>query len=192
MTEYVLLLLLAFLLGAFPSAYLLTKLFRGLDIRKVGSGNVGGMNTIRVAGKLPGVLTIILDIGKGALAVYLAARYGSAWLPLAVAFLAVLGHNYNPFLGFQGGKGLGTSVGVLLMLSPLTIAYLIILIAVLILPLRDTNTAAGVGVLAMPLFLWLQFHEWPWVLTGAAIALVVFLKHFKDFKAYRAGRRKLI
>lgn len=187
----VLIAVLAFCLGAFPSAYLLTKLFRGLDIRRAGSGNVGGMNTIRVAGKLPGVLTIILDIGKGALAVYLAVRYGSEWLPLLAAFLAVLGHNFNPFLGFQGGKGLGASVGVLLVLSPLTFVYLIILIAVLILPLRDTNTAAGIGVVAMPLVFWLQFHEWPWVLMGAALALIIVLKHVNDFRAYAQGRRKL-
>lgn len=181
----------AYLLGAFPSAYIFTRLFSGLDIRKEGSGNVGGMNTIRTAGKLPGVLTIIMDIGKGVLAVYLAARLGSPALPLLAAFLAVLGHNYNPFLGFKGGKGLGTTLGVLLILSPFTIVYLIILIAVPALLLRDTNTGAGIGVAALPFVFWFQYQDRLWVLAGAAMALVIILKHAKDFKAYREGRRKL-
>lgn len=183
----------AYLLGTFPSAYVLTRLFSGMDIRKLGSGNVGGMNTIKYVGKLPGLLTIAADIGKGVLAVYLAAALGGGQAAVLLAsFLAVLGHNYNPFLGFKGGKGLGTSLGALLMLSPLSVLLMVLCIAVLIFLLRDSNTAAGLGITALPAVFWFVYHDWLWVAAGAALALVIAVKHARDFKAYRQGRRKLL
>ncbi len=183
----------AYLLGTFPSAYIFTKLFSGMDIRKLGSGNVGGMNTIRSVGKLPGLMTIAADIGKGILAVYLARALGGGQAALLLAaFLAVMGHNYNPFLGFKGGKGLGTSLGALLALSPLTVLVMLLFIAVLLFLLRDSNTAAGLGIAALPAVFWFIYRDWLWVAAGAALALVIAVKHARDFKAYRNGRRKLI
>lgn len=184
----------AYLIGAFPSAYVFSKLFSGMDIRKVGSGNVGGMNTFKFVGKLPGLLTIVFDIGKGVLAVYLASLISGESLTVVLlsAFLAVLGHNLNPFLRFQGGKGLGTSLGLMLYLSPMTAVYMIVLMGLLGLALRDLNTGAGAGILALPLVLRSQHNEWVWVAAGAAIAVTVALKHLHDFQAYRKGRRRIL
>lgn len=183
----------AYLIGAIPSAYLFGKLFKHLDIRRVGSGNVGALNTFKNIGYLPGALTLMADIAKGALAVYLASLYGSwAYLPLAAAFFAILGHNYNIFLGFEGGKGLGSLIGCLMVISPLTILYTLVLIVIAALIMRDTNTAAGLAVLIMPIFLGLQKGDWVFFLFGAAVAVPVVLKHGRDFRAYRQGRRKLI
>jgi acyl phosphate:glycerol-3-phosphate acyltransferase len=182
----------AYLLGTFPSAYLCGTLFKGLDIRVSGSGNVGAMNTAREVGILPGIITMLLDLLKALLAVYLAIRFGiSPFMPLLAGLLAILGHNYNIFLGFKGGKGLASLAGVLILLSPLTIVYLLLLYLTLILLIRDTNAAAGVGILSLPLFLGLNAGDPARYFFGAAIALLIFLKHLHDFKAYREGRRKI-
>ncbi len=191
LTDY-LLALVAYFIGALPSAYLFGRLFKHLDIRRVGSGNVGALNTFKHIGYLPGILTLLFDVGKGSLAVFLATNYGN-WtlLPLLAAFLVILGHNYNIFLGFKGGKGLGCLIGALLVILPVTIIYVFVLVAVLALLLRDTNTAAGLGILSLPIFLGLQKGEWPFFLAGAAIAALIMIKHLHDFRAYRQGRRKL-
>ncbi len=183
----------AYLMGTFPSAFIIGKVFKGLDIRTSGSGNVGAMNTAREVGLLPGILTMLLDLLKALLAVYLAIRFGNAgFMPLLAGLLAVTGHNYNLFLGFKGGKGLASLAGVLILLAPFTILYLLLLYLILIFLIKDTNAAAGVGILALPLFLGLSMAAPAGYYFGAAIALVIFLKHLPDFKAYHAGRRKII
>jgi len=182
----------AYLLGTFPSAFICGKLFAGLDIRNSGSGNVGAMNTVRTVGILPGILTMLLDLLKALLAVYLAIRLGSVdFMPPLAGLLAVIGHNYNIFLGFNGGKGLASLAGVLILLAPMTILYLLLLYLVLIFLFKDSNAAAGIGILALPVFMGLNMAAPAGYYFGAGIALGIFLKHLRDFKAYRAGRRKI-
>lgn len=184
--------LLAGLLGAFPSGYVFTKLFGGGDIRRLGSGNVGGVNTFKSAGKLPGLLTLLCDFSKGALAVYLGGVLaGPGPGPLLALFCVILGHNYNPFLGFQGGKGLAAGLGGAVVLSPPAAAIMLLIVALAALLLRDANTGAGVGVATLPAVFWFFYRDWLWVLGGAAIAALIILKHRHDFQAYRAGRRQL-
>ncbi|MGM0651523.1 MAG: glycerol-3-phosphate acyltransferase [Bacillota bacterium] len=181
----------AYFIGAIPFAYLCGRLFKRVDIRQAGSGNIGAMNAFRNIGRLPGILTALADIAKGAVAVYLALLYGNLpELHLLSAFLVVLGHNYNIFLGFKGGKGLAALAGVILVLSPLTFLYALTLVIVLFLLIRDINTTFGVGVFSLPLFFYFQTGSIYYALTGLAIALTVAAKHVKDFQAYREGRRK--
>lgn len=182
----------AFLLGTVAWPYLLARLARGLDLRREGSGNVGGMNALRVAGPAAGVAAILLDAGKGALAVWLAARWGSDPLvPMAAALLVVLGHNFNPFLGFRGGKGLAAALGVFLVFSPWTVPAVLGVMVLLALLFRDANTGAGAGILALPPVLWALHGAAAWPVFGAAMALLIAVKHIPDLRAYRAGRRKL-
>lgn len=182
----------AYLLGTFPSAFICGKIFGRLDIRTSGSGNVGAMNTARTVGLFPGILTMLLDLLKALLAVYLASRFGSAvFLPLLAGLLAVIGHNYNLFLGFKGGKGLASLAGVLILLAPMTILYLLLLYLILIFLFKDSNAAAGIGILALPILLGLNMAVPAGYYFGVAIALVIFFKHRPDFKAYLAGRRKI-
>lgn len=182
----------AYLIGAFPSAYIFSRLFKGIDIRKAGSGNVGGMNTIREAGPLPGILTILADTGKGILAVCLAGALSeNPAMPLLSAFAVILGHNFNIFLGFRGGKGLATALGAFLALSPTTIPFILALMVLFSLLLRDTNTGFGTGVALLPPVLWFQHHHWSWLLMGTAMATIIVIKHLPDFASYHRGRRKL-
>ena len=121
-----LLIVLAYLLGSLSGSLLLGRL-RGVDIRRQGSGNAGGTNALRTQGWKFALGTVLIDVGKGVLAVGLAQRYGGdlAWLPWAAAAAAVLGHVWPVFHGFRGGKGAGTLVGALLVLWPLAVAVLI-------------------------------------------------------------------
>jgi len=182
----------AYVIGAIPFAYLFGRLFKHVDVRHTGSGNVGAMNAFKHVGRVTGILTVLADIAKGALAVHLALLYSDLpELYLLAAFLVVLGHNYNIFLGFKGGKGLAALAGALIIISPLTIIYALILIAAIAFLVRDTNTAFGVGVLFLPALLYFQTGSIIYVLTGLAIALIIAAKHIKDFQAYREGRRAI-
>lgn len=110
---------LAFLLGSVPTGYLVARA-RGVDIRRHGSGNIGATNVFRTLGKPLGVLVFFLDALKGFAAVWLALRFGgmSPWPAIFAAVAAIAGHNYTPWLGFKGGKGIATSAGVLVALMP--------------------------------------------------------------------------
>ena len=103
----------AFLLGAFPTAYLVGRWLRGADIRQVGSGNSGALNAYRQFGRAVGILVLMVDGGKGALVVSMAQLLSVPDLSLYVStFLVTLGHNFSPFLGFRGGKGAAVVFGV--------------------------------------------------------------------------------
>src|SRR3984957_8845889 len=110
----------AYLLGSIPFGLLLGKLFGGRDVRSAGSGNIGATNVARVAGPVAGILTLLLDAAKGALAVYLAGRLSeqsSTWMMIA-GLCALVGHCFPIWLGFHGGKGVATAAGVFLVLCP--------------------------------------------------------------------------
>ncbi len=128
--------ILAFLIGSIPTGYLLNKYFGHGDIRKVGSGNIGATNVLRHSGKLLGLLTLLIDISKGFLGVYLIYNYIPGFGILALDFLlyylpglgksewvsilgssVVLGHIFSPWLKFKGGKGVATMLGVILFIS---------------------------------------------------------------------------
>src|SRR5580693_10479994 len=119
----------AYLLGSMPFGLLLGKLFGAADVRKAGSGNIGATNVARVAGPLAGILTLLLDAAKGALAVLLAARLtndSAVWMMIA-GLCALVGHCFPIWLGFRGGKGVATAAGVFLVLSPLSFLGAVIL-----------------------------------------------------------------
>lgn len=188
----ILLIITAYLVGSFPSAYLVGRIFNKGDIRKQGSGNVGAMNTYRVAGLLPGIITVILDILKGVLPVALALTFtGNQAVIFACGILAVLGHNYSIFLRFKGGKGLATTFGVFIVLSPLTIVFTAIVAVVLGLLLKDANTAFGSAALSIPVILWFQYGQLNWVIFGLLAAVIIVIRHIPDYRAYLGGRRKL-
>jgi glycerol-3-phosphate acyltransferase PlsY len=160
------LVIIAYLLGAIPFGYLLVKyLFTGgEDIRRVGSGGTGATNVTRRAGKLAGVLTLVLDAAKGALAVWLMqkASGGDHLLTSAAAIAAVTGHIFPIFLRFRGGKGVATGVGVFLVLAPYAVlAALVVFLAILFftryVSLGSIAAAASLPVFALILYGWL----WP-------------------------------
>ncbi|MFO8191995.1 MAG: glycerol-3-phosphate acyltransferase [Bacillota bacterium] len=184
---------LSYLIGSCPTAYILTMTFKKVDIRKTGSGNVGGINTLRTAGLLPGLLTGLGDVGKGILVVLLVRSFSdSSYLLALCSLLVIFGHNFSIYIGFKGGKGLATTFGVLIVLFPFVLLWAIVIALLLTFLLRDTNTAFGYAALCLPIIFIFLNGEPPWVIFGAAAALVIALKHLPDFRAYRIGRRKLL
>jgi len=174
----------AYLLGSIPFGVLLTRLAGGGDVRKAGSGNIGATNVARVAGPLPGILTLALDAAKGSAAVLLAERYAnsSAMLLMMAGLFVLLGHCFPVWLRFKGGKGVATALGVFLVLSfPAALAALLVFVLVV-----GTSKYVSLGSIsaaaAMPLliyFLWAPGHAPPLVVTAGtlAIAALVVWKH---------------
>ncbi len=133
--------LMAYLIGSIPTGFLMTKMFVGVDIRNEGSKNVGATNVYRIAGKLPGLLTLIIDIAKGVVVATLMVDFFYRYLPdvdyifykTLLGLIVILGHIYSVFLKFKGGKGVATTIGVTGVITPLVLlaslaAWLIVFI----------------------------------------------------------------
>ena len=174
----------AYLLGSIPFGFLLSRLFGTVDIRKEGSGNIGATNVARVAGPVAGALTLLLDVGKGAGAVWLAVRLANAsalWMMIA-GFCALLGHCFPIWLGFRGGKGVATAAGVFLVLCPLALLGAAILFLLVVIYWRFVSLGSISAAAAMPLliyFFWAPHHAPPYVVTfgSLAVALLIVYKH---------------
>ena len=179
-----LLLLGAYLLGSIPFGLLVTRLFGGTDIRQSGSGNIGAANVTRIAGPLPGILTLVLDAAKGAFAVWLVERFGdhTARMMIFAGVAALLGHCFPVWLGFKGGKGVATGLGVFAALCPPAALAAVVLFVLIVVSLRIVSLASITAAAAMPLlvyFLWAPPHAPPLVVsfgTFFAAALIIF-KH---------------
>jgi glycerol-3-phosphate acyltransferase PlsY len=149
----------AYLLGSIPAAYLGVRWFKGTDIRKLGTGNVGSSNVARTTSTWLAVPVALFDMGKGALAVWIAQLIGlSAGQQMAVGLITIAGHNWPVFIGFRGGKGMITSLGVIAYVSPL-LALFILLEAYI--PAIKRQMALGVFVALISLPLWSWF-AWSW------------------------------
>jgi glycerol-3-phosphate acyltransferase PlsY len=182
MTE-ALAIVLGYLLGSIPSAYLATRWAGGGDIRRLGGGNVGGLNVFREIGVGPALAVSVVDIGKGAAAVAIA--YWGLKVPEAYVLLAglaaVAGHNWMVWLKFSGGKGMGATFGVLAVLLPLHGYSLLlgIFIAVIIVPLAITRNVAlsmGIGLLALPFIIWFGTGSGYAIIVSIALVLVITAK----------------
>jgi len=151
----------AFLLGSIPTGYLVARA-RGLDIRRHGSGNIGATNVLRTLGKPLGILVFAIDALKGFVAVwlpyFLTAAPVPAWLPVAAAVAAIAGHNYTPWLGFQGGKGIATSAGVLLALMPWAVLAIAVVWFAVFSATRYVSLASMSAAAALPVAVALLWH----------------------------------
>lgn len=151
-TQEILAALGAFLLGSIPTGYLVARA-RGVDIRQHGSGNIGATNVFRTIGKPLGIFVFAVDALKGFVAVFAASQLaaGGAWLPIVAAVAVIAGHNYTPWLGFRGGKGIATSAGVLLALMPLAVAMIATVWAAVFFTTRYVSLASISASAALPL-----------------------------------------
>lgn len=155
-----LVLIAAYLLGSIPFGYLIVRAKEGGDVRESGSGGTGATNVSRRAGKLAGVVTLLLDAAKGALAVWLARSllttdFGINWWVAAAAIIAIFGHCFPVWLGFRGGKGVATGVGVFLSLSPLALACAALVFILVVGMTRYVSLGSITAAGAFPLCVWL-------------------------------------
>ena len=188
----------AYLLGAVPFGFLMAKT-QGKDIRTLGSGNIGATNVFRSVSKPLGILTFALDLLKGFCGVKLVpllaatltgARFENMYLPVFCGAMTVVGHNWTCFLGFKGGKGIATSAGLLLGLSPAGVgiafgAWLVTFLATRYVSLASIAAAAVLAVAAWPLHLKAYGVWFPCVLT--LLALLAVWKHRSNIARLRAG-----
>ena len=168
---------LAYLLGSIPFGLILARQLGGHDVRKTGSGNIGATNVARVVGPAAGILTLLLDVGKGALAVWLAGRYSGL-----AGIAALLGHCFPIWLKFKGGKGVATALGVFFVLAPLAALGAVLFFCAVVVMWRYVSLGSVSAAAVMPLlvyFFWAPGHAPPLVVifgTLFAAALVV-VKH---------------
>ncbi len=172
--------IIGYLLGSIPTAYITTRLKTGKDIRKLGGGNVGGLNTFREVGVLAAIIVTIVDIGKGAAAVAIVhwGMHLDQPYVLTAALAAVIGHNWMVWLKFSGGKGMGASVGALAVILPIY-GYsieLAIFIGIILVPLLLTRNVAlsmGIGLVALPFICWLGMHSGMFVIWSVVLGLII-------------------
>ena len=182
------LVVLAYLLGSVPFGILIARLASDVDLRRVGSGNIGATNVLRVVGKGAAAFTLLGDIGKGALAVGL-ARWTGASAPLlaAVALAAVLGHLFPVWTGFRGGKGVATTLGVVLATMPVVGGLLLLVWLAVAALSRYSSLAALVAVALMPVFVWVVDGRWVMLALSGALAALVVARHVENIRRLVAG-----
>ena len=198
MKLWLLILAVAYLLGSIPFGYLLVRLVRKQDIRAVGSGNIGATNVARSGAKGLGFLTLLLDLSKG-LAAVLLARHVSPGLPgfpsdlaVAAAVAAVVGHVFPVWLGFRGGKGVATALGVFVALTP-WVALAAVLVFILVVAItRIVSLASIIAAAVLPVFAMLLLPDrTPVYLSGVIfISLLAIVKHHANIARLMNGTER--
>jgi acyl phosphate:glycerol-3-phosphate acyltransferase len=187
-------LLAAYLIGGIPFGYLLVKLKSGEDVRSMGSGNIGATNVLRTTGRAAGILTLLLDIGKGALAVWIADRFtlGSPVWMSAAALAVMAGHAFPVFLNFRGGKAVASFVGAFLYLTPMPLFATFILFVIIVGASRHISMGSLIGAACFPLGVYLIDHPPLPILAASIIAGVfIILRHKANIGRIRAGNENV-
>ncbi len=184
---------LGYFLGSIPTAYLVGKRLRGIDIRQHGSGNVGATNVFRVIGKKWGIAVLLFDMLKGALAVSLIAR-GSFIIALVGGIAAIAGHTWTPWLGFKGGKGVATSAGVFLALAPKAAVLSLGVWFLLFFWKRYVSLASLGTALLFPLWVGLFYRQTDYFTLlfpiSLAVPVFIFYTHRENLRRLREGTEK--
>ena len=185
--------ILAFLIGSIPSGYLLNKYSGHGDIRKVGSGNIGATNVLRHSGKLLGLMTLLIDIGKGFLAlVWLRGSYSSEEI-FILGSLVVLGHIFSPWLKFKGGKGVATMFGVILFLGTGYINIFLITIFSWLVIIFFTKYVALGSVISLTIATIYSFFYLPFLfLFFVLMTLLITYKHKDNFERIKNNKEHKI
>jgi glycerol-3-phosphate acyltransferase PlsY len=192
MTLIVLILVIAYLLGSIPFGYLLVRIFRKEDIRAIGSGNIGATNVARSGAKGLGLLTLALDLLKGFAAVMIARHFSPGTpsdLMVEAAVVSVLGHVFPVWLGFHGGKGVASALGVFLAIAPWAGLASLAVFLLVVFTTRYVSLASIIAAALIPLFAMLTNPDRSPVFIGGImfIALLVILKHHANIGRLMQG-----
>src|SRR5690349_16592288 len=183
--------LIAYLLGAIPFGYLLTRFTTGKDIRTEGSGNIGATNVLRAAGRGAAVATMALDMAKGFAAVWIAGLLtdnSPGWMSDA-ALAVMVGHAFPIFLGFKGGKAVATFAGAFLYLTPVPALAGVIVFVITVTVTRYISAGSILAAATFPIAVWLIEHPTPNVVLVAAIAgAIVVYRHTDNMRRMRSGK----
>ena len=195
----------AYLLGSIPFGYLIVRARSGADIRETGSGGTGATNVSRRAGKAAGVLTLILDALKGSstilvarlileLPIFDSGADSGKWGIAVAAILAIIGHLFPIWLGFRGGKGVATGVGVFLILAPIALMGAGAVFLLIVFATRYVSLGSIVGAATIPLFVWLQHglissvaDFWPTLVAAIVVAVLIIWAHRDNIQRLLRG-----
>ena len=174
----------AYLLGSIPTAYIIGKFRKGMDIREVGSKNMGAMNVIYNVGFWWGALVLAIDIGKGVIAMFIAKMLNIPELAYyAVGVVVIMGHNFPVFLKFRGGKGGATAVGALsYLMFPFGFLIGLGVFVLFMLITRFPTLSYGIGLLTFPFVGWLHYHNGNWVVFSAIVVAIPFIRYIPRLK----------
>ncbi len=191
-----LLFVIAYLIGAIPTGVILSSLFGQGDLQRQGSRNIGATNVSRVMGKKWGILTLLGDVFKGMIAVWI-GQWGLSGFPgsggyllAMIAFGAFLGHCFPVYLGFKGGKGVATALGIFLIFSPLVVLLAIPIFLVTTYLGKFVSLGSMVSAISFPVFLWWLHYPTETVVLSLFIALGIILKHHENIKRIIRGEEK--
>ena len=180
--------LLGYVFGAIPSAYVVGKLSAGVDIRQVGSGNVGTTNALRVLGRAAGAMVLVLDVCKILVVLWLARWVGLTYnLQLLTAAAAIIGHNWSIFIGFKGGKGVAVSTGMILWFYPLPALVAIFSFIIVVAISRYVSLGSVVAALCVPLVMVFLHDSAVDILYTTSLAMMLILRHSANIGRLLAG-----
>jgi acyl phosphate:glycerol-3-phosphate acyltransferase len=191
----------AYLLGSIPTGFLVAKV-RGVDIRAVGSGNIGAANTFRAVGRTAGILVLLIDALKGMAAVLISIpilkMFGITDPAVTIHYrvvagvFAVLGHNYTCWLYFKGGKGIATTGGAYLALAPLSVLYALLAFVVGFGLTRITSVGSILAAIALPTAVCFTKDDWTLRIVTIALGVLALLKHRTNIQRLIAGKENRV
>jgi glycerol-3-phosphate acyltransferase PlsY len=182
--------IIGYLLGSIPTAYIVARLRKGIDIRNVGSRNMGAANVMREIGTPEGIFVGLIDIAKGAGAILIAQTLNIAelWV-FGAGFAALVGHNFPVFVGFRGGKGTATIIGIFLVLAPQAMLVMLVIVGIPFFTTRKFSAAILIGIalvvvgfVLLPLFIWLFEGSLMLVCYVLAIGIFMLVRNLSGIK----------
>jgi glycerol-3-phosphate acyltransferase PlsY len=175
--------IIGYLLGSIPTAYIVSRMRKDIDIRNTGSGNMGAANVMRQIGTHEGIFVAIIDVAKGAGAILIAQalNVSELWV-FGAGFGALVGHNFPVFAGFKGGRGSATIMGIFFVLAPEAILVTLAIIAIPFFTTRKFMSALFIGFGLLPLFVWLFEGSLPLVRYVLIIDLFMLVRNLSDIK----------
>ena len=186
------LIVIGYLIGAIPTGYIVTKYIKDIDLRSMGSGNVGATNVTRALGFKMGLFVAVLDVLKGFVAVLLAQIILPANTPINYIFIiglaAIIGHNWSVFLGFSGGKGVATTLGVVLKLLPISFFIFVFIWIALTVLTRYVSLGSILGAISIPVSSFVLNYNSNYIIYTSILALSIILTHHENIKRLLQGR----
>lgn len=187
---FLLAILSAYIIGSIPTGFLMTRIFAGVDIRRAGSKNVGATNVYRVAGKLPGLATLLIDILKGALVVTLVAGFYHSFIQeidyglfaTLLGVIAIFGHIWPVFLKFEGGKGVATTIGVTAVIAPIPLLLSLLVWLAVFIPTNYVSLGSLAFGLSLPICAIILNKPFYIVIFCVIICLLNSYKHKENIK----------
>lgn len=181
-------LIVAYLLGSIPFGLIIGLFWKKIDVRDHGSGNIGVSNVLRTVGKLPALIALVFDVGKGSVAVLLAKQFfTNPFIWLLVGCAAIVGHSWSIFLKFKGGRSVATSWGVLIALSPVIALTLLLVWLITLAISRYISLSSITAAIALPITVYIMDYPTGYFILAFLLGLVVVLRHRPNIKRLLAG-----